>query len=578
MATETGKPAVQVLPELLAALLDGLRWTKTMRWNSSATYPRPLRWIVALYGEQVVPLVWAGVAAGNVSRGPRYADAVAKLEPGGFTTFAIASAQSYGETVAAQDIVLDRDERRSLVWSLVGDAAATVNGVVPEDSALLDEVTDLIESPQALLGNFERKYLELPMPVLIGVMKKHQRYFNVMRDGKMLPHFVTVANAHDLQYPDVVVAGNEGVIRARYADAAYFYRQDSSRHLESYTERLKTLTFHEQLGSMFDKVERLKQLAPQIAAMLGASASEMETVTRAAELSKSDLVTSMVVEMTSLEGIMGEIYAANSGETSEVAAAIREHYLPRYAGDAAPQTTAGLALSLADKLDSISGLFAAGAMPTGSADPFGLRRAALGIVNNLLAADIDFDIAEGLQKAAGLQPVDVSSETLAEANDFITRRLQGVLLDAGFAHDVVAAVLEVRGGDPTAAVRACTALTAAVAADGWSDAFTAYARCARITRNLPEKLPLNEAAYLEPVEQTLHAAYKQAASALAAANEPAERLGQVLVDLRTPIDTYFDTVLVNAEEPTLREARLALVQSTASLPSQIADLSKLQGF
>ncbi|MFN2199810.1 MAG: glycine--tRNA ligase subunit alpha, partial [Caldilineaceae bacterium] len=183
VATETGKPAVQVLPELLTALLDGLRWNKTMRWNSSATYPRPLRWIVALYGEQVVPLVWAGVAAGNVSRGPRYADAVAKLEPGGFTTFAIASAQSYGETVAAQDIVLDRDERRSLVWSLVGDAAATVNGVVPEDSALLDEVTDLIESPQALLGNFERKYLELPMPVLIGVMKKHQRYFNVMRDG-----------------------------------------------------------------------------------------------------------------------------------------------------------------------------------------------------------------------------------------------------------------------------------------------------------------------------------------------------------------------------------------------------------
>ncbi len=438
---EVGRAAIQVLPELCADLLNGIRWRKTMRWNSSAAYPRPLRWIVALYGDQVVPFAWAGVAAGNTSRGPRFADAVEALEPGDFTTFDVDSAAEYAAAVADQDIVLDRDERRALVLQLIQQAAAKAGGTIPDDPALLDEVTDLVEAPQALLGNFERKYLALPMPVLIGVMKKHQRYFNIMRDGKMLPNFVTVANAHDLPRPDVVIAGNEGVIRARYADAAYFFRQDSARSLESYTARLDTLTFHERLGSMLDKVKRLQKLAPQVASTLGAVRSDLETVERAASLCKSDLVTSMVVEMTSLQGVMGEIYALNSGESEDVATAIREHYLPRFADDDRPKTQAGLALSLADKLDSVAGLFAVGAMPTGSADPFGLRRAALGIVKSLLEEGVDFDVEVGLRKAAEQQPIRVNTETLAEANAFIARRLQGVLLESGFAHDVVEAVL-----------------------------------------------------------------------------------------------------------------------------------------
>ncbi len=575
---EEGQPTLSVLPDLITTLLNGLRWRKTMRWNGEVGYPRPLRWITALYGDRVVPFTWAQATSGRVSRGPRFADALADLQPGEYTHFEIANASAYLDAVRAQDIVLDRDQRRSLIWQQVTELAASVGGIVPEDAALLDEVTDLLETPQALLGSFEEKYLDLPMPVLIGVMKKHQRYFNVMRNGQLLPHFVTVANAKALKDPDTVIAGNEGVIRARYADAAYFYRQDNSRKLESYTERLGTLTFHAELGSMLDKVHRLEKLAPEIAAMLSASAEQLQTVQRAAALCKSDLVTSMVVEMTSLQGIMGEIYANNSGESDAVAMAIREHYLPRFAGDATPESLPGLALSLADKLDSIVGLFAAGAMPTGSADPFGLRRAALGVVNNLMAAGVDFDLDAAIIASAQHQPIAVNQRTMDDVRDFLARRLQGVLLDEGYAHDIVEAVLASRGNNPTAAKRACIALTQALAAETWAEAFTAYARCARITRSLEERLALNPDAYEEEVETQLHNAYMAAGATVSDADEPAFVIGAVLAGLTNAINAYFDTVLVNAEEEELRNARLALVQHIAALPEPVADLSKLQGF
>jgi glycyl-tRNA synthetase len=574
-----GRPTAEVLPALCTALLDGLRWGKTMRWNSSnVAYPRPLRWIVALYGDQVIPFGWAGVTSGQTSRGPRFMDATAQLPPGEFTTFPVAAADGYFEAVAATGVVLDRAIRRQRIVQLVQQAATKAGGQTPDDPDLLDEVTDLVEAPQALLGSFEEKHLELPEPVLIGVMKKHQRYFPVLRNGKLLAHFITVANANDLAHPEVVIAGNEGVIRARYADAAFFYRRDTEHRLEEFTPHLSTLMFHEKLGSMLDKVERLKQLAPQIAQLLGATPDQMAQTQRAAGLAKSDLVTSMVVEMTSLQGIIGETYARKSGEAPAVAQAIREHYLPRAAGDANPASLPGLALSLADKLDSLVGLFAVGAIPTGSADPFGLRRAALGVVHNLLATETNFDLRVALAAAAALQPVTVSDTTVDEVSAFIGRRLQGVLSELGFAFDVVEAVLAVRASNPLAARRASAALADLVSQPWWNEVFTAYARCARITRTLEQQLPLQPVAYVEPVEQALHTAYEQAAAALKTTDEPATRLGETLRILQTPIQAYFDQVLVNAQDETLRQARLALVQHIAALPSPVADLSKLQGF
>jgi glycyl-tRNA synthetase len=439
-------------------------------------------------------------------------------------------------------------------------------------------VTELIEAPQALLGTFEAHYLELPAPVLIGVMKKHQRYFPVVKNGKLVNHFVAVANSNELAHPEVVREGYEGVIRARYADAAYFYRHDTGRSLESYTPRLGTLAFHAKLGSMLDRVERLKQLAPQLASMLGATPEDVEVTRRAAELSKSDLVTNMVVEMTSLQGIMGEIYAVKGGEPKVVGQAVREQYLPRYAGDDVPASLPGLALSLADKLDSLAGLFAVRAIPTGSADPFGLRRAALGIVNSLLATKTDFSVRSGLVAAAKLQPVPVSDEVLAETATFVEKRLEGVLTELVYAYDVVASALAARGDNPAAAVRAADAVKAMVAEPQWSDVFTAYARCARITRSLPERLKLNPDAYFESVENELHHAYENAVGAMQGAQEPAQVLWPTLLALRQPINDYFTKVLVNAEDESLRNARLALVQGIAMLPTNVADLSKLQGF
>lgn len=575
-----GKPTGAVLPQLLEDLLDGMHWGTTMRWNSSnKSYPRPLRWLVVLYGAEVVPVSWAHVHAGRVSRGPRFRDARAGLPAGEFTTFAIAHADSYFDAVAQQGIVLKREARRQQIMAAMQEAAAQADGMVPEDADLLEEVIDLVEAPLAVLGSFEEKYLDLPAPVLIGVMKKHQRYFPVLdTQGSLRPYFVTIANADELGHPDVVRRGNEGVIRARYADAAFFYQQDTARPLESFTERLGTLTFHAKLGPMLAKVTRLQALGPQIAQMLAADTEDTETIAQAAALCKSDLVTAMVVEMTSLQGVMGEIYARQAGTPPAVARAIREHYLPRFAGDATPESLPGLVLSLSDKLDSLAGLFGVGVTPSGSADPFGLRRAALGIVNILTLRRVPFDLSAALEKAASQYGDLLADDAVSKAREFIVRRLEGVLREMGYPADVVDAVLARRGDDPYAAARACHALALLVSAPHWQESFTAYARCARIVRTLNQELPLNPAVYTEDGEHQLHAAYQKAAAQLHAAEDAATLLGEVLAELAAPINQFFDTVLVHAEDENIRLARQALVQQIALLPRNVADLSRLQGF
>ena len=595
-----GEPTTAVLPQLIEDLLEGMQWGRTMRWNSSnKSYPRPLRWIVALYGAEVIPVSWAHVSSGRVSRGPRFRDARARLPAGEFTTFSISDADSYFDDAAAQGIRLRRTDRRNLIAAAVQDVAARAaaietGGADPlppgtyewaPDEELLEEVTDLVEAPQAVIGSFEQRFLDLPQPILTAVMKKHQRYFPVLAklsgsDGAttLAPRFITIANADDLDHPDVVRQGNEGVIRARYADAEFFYRQDTAKPLDTFTDRLETLTFHAKLGSMLEKAARLQTLAPQIALMLGSGEQEIETSRRAAALCKTDLVTSMVVEMTSLQGVMGEIYALRSGASPAVAQAIREHYLPRFDGDSVPASEAGLALSLADKLDSLVGLFGVGVSPSGSADPFGLRRAALGIVNALTLTNSSFDLSTALEQAASHYGNLLSDGAVSSAREFIIRRLERKLRDLGHPPDVVDAVLAVRGDDPYIAVGTVHHLAAAVASPNWEETFTAYARCARIVRGIDRELPLQPDAYQEKVEHELHSALESAAAKLEKAGDPAESLGQVLAELTAPINSFFDTVLVNAEEDDVRLSRQALVQRIAQIPAPVADLSRLQGF
>ncbi|HID50623.1 MAG TPA: glycine--tRNA ligase subunit beta, partial [Anaerolineae bacterium] len=360
---EEGRPTVELLAEALPKLIAGIKFDKNMRWNhTNVAYSRPLRWIVALFGQDVVPFVYAGIASGRVSRG---------LRPYDSPELTIPNARDYTAVMRQNSIVLDVEKRMQMITAVGGKLAAEIGGTIPDDPELLREVANLVEKPTPLRGRFSQRYLKLPAAVLVAVMRKHQRYFPVYDgDGKLMPYFIAVRNG-DEKHLDVVVSGNEHVIRARFSDAEFFYSKDIEQKLEDFLPRLDTLTFQAKLGSMLDKTHRLEKLTPQVAGMLDLSPEETAAASRAAALAKADLATNMVVEMTSLQGIMGGHYARMNGESEAVVTAIAEQY------NAVSQTKPGLALALADRLDSLAGLFAAGLAPKGSNDPFALRRAAL---------------------------------------------------------------------------------------------------------------------------------------------------------------------------------------------------------
>ncbi len=567
---EEGRDAGEVLQAALPDLIARLRFTKAMRWNhTDVAFSRPIRWLLALHGERVIPFTYADLVSGRTTRGPR---------PLGSPTVEIKRAEDYLPTMAKHYIIVDRPLRRRRIWAQVEALAKGVGGVVPEDDRLLEEVTDLVEWPVAIRGGFEEKYLRLPKDVLITVMKKHQRYFPIVdpETGEMLPYFIAVSNGERKDMA-LVRRGYEDVLRARYADAEYFVEQDLRHPLEDFLPKLRTLTFQEELGSMLDKVHRLEALTPKIADALGLSVEEKAWAERAAHLCKADLATSMVIEITSLQGIMGREYARHWGEPEPVAQAIYEHYLPRFAGDELPQTKPGIVLAIADRLDSLVGLFAVGLKPTGSADPYGLRRAALGLVHILIGRRIPFDLRRHLKEAARLQPVPVTEATLDEVWQFIVDRLKVWMRDQGLRHDVVEAAVAERGNDPYAAYRAAIALEAAVQEPDWQDILVAYARAKRIVRNIDEIYPLDERYLTEPAARELYEAWRRAKERLEQDPE-VPTLVEVLRELKEPINRFFTDILVMAEDPQVRQARLALVQRVAALPDGIADLSKLQGF
>ncbi len=571
---ETGRPAAQVLAEALPALIGRLQFEKTMRWNESgAAFSRPIRWLAALLGERVIPFSYAGVQSGRMTRG---------LRPLGSPEIEIARAQDYPAVMRRAKIEVDPDKRRAEVLRQVRRLARQAGGKVA-DEGVLGEVTHLVERPTALLGSFEAEHLALPRDVLISVMKKHQRYFPVQgADGKLMPHFIAVRNG-DKRHLDLVREGNEHVIRARFADAAFFVREDVKRPLEAFRPDLATLTFQKKLGSMLDKARRIEALTQALAPRLGLDEAETATAVRAAHLAKADLATQMVVEMTSLQGIMGREYALRSGEKAEVAQAIREHYLPAGASDALPETRAGVVVGLADRLDSLVGLFAAGLAPSGSADPFGLRRAALGVVLLLTGRAIDLDLRPSLEAALELMPAEVQpapearAKLLSEVLAFIAGRQRAQLLEAGIRHDCVEAVLAEQAHNPWRAQQAAAQLAQWTARPDWPPTLAAYARCVRITRDQKEAFGLDAARLAEPAEQALYAAYQTAAAALPEGPSVDEFFG-ALLPMIPAISGFFDSVLVMAEDAAVRANRLGLLQRIAGLARGVADFSKLEGF
>ncbi len=489
---EKGKSTLSILAGELPKLVGKIKFDKTMRWNSSKiAFSRPIRWLLALYDGVEVPFEYARIPSGRTTRGLR------SLQPDHCVVFAPAE---YFDYLKSQGILLDQDERKNAIRQQVARVLQESGADVEIDEGLLDEVTNLVEAPTALRGSFDEKHLKLPADVLISVMKKHQRYFPVKKDGKLLHYFIAVRNG-DNRDLDIVADGNEQVIRARFADAAFFVDEDLKTTLSDHLPRLGTLTFQLKLGSMLDKTHRIEAIVEDLMPMLKVSGDDVEFTRRTARLCKADLVTKMVIEMTSLQGVMGRFYAIHSGEKPEVAEAILEHYLPRSTSDKSPASIPGLVVGIADRLDSLAGLFAAGLAPTGTKDPFAQRRAALGIVQNLIQWDIDFDLKQGLDAAAKHLPVKATDESQTACREFITGRMRVMLLDQGFRFDVLDSVLPACGSNPALAYRTVKELTEAVAQTDWLTKLQAYARCVRITRDQKTIFPIDPAYFVDQAEK-----------------------------------------------------------------------------
>jgi glycyl-tRNA synthetase len=533
-----------------------------MRWNESGVnFSRPLRWLVALLGESIIPFEYAGLTAGRTSRG---------LRPYGSPEIIIPTAAKYFAMIKKNGIILDVEQRKTLIEAGVRELAASVKGEAIMPPELLGEVANLVEMPTPLLGSFNPEYLDLPKDVLISVMKKQQRYFPIQKDGKLLANFVLVRNG-DNRWLELVREGNEHVVRARFADADFFVREDLKHTLEDFHPRLSTLIFQKKLGSMLEKSERIKKLTDMLVPMLGLEADEAIFARRAAHLAKADLVTKMVVEMTSLQGVMGREYALRSGENPAVAEAIGEQYLP------VPKTKPGLAVALADRLDSLAGLFAVGLAPTSTKDPFGLRRAAIGVVYPLIDHTLGIDLRVVLKSVASLEPVPVSDEIQTQVLEFLAGRLRVVLLDLGYKYDVVDAILAVQANDPAGAAKAVRELTAWVERNDWGLLLPGYSRCVRITRDQKIRFAVKPDVFSEDAE-------KQLFSALLKAEKLHRTSGNVddFLNAFTPmlpaVNEFFDKVLVMTADKAVQENRLGLLQRIVALAEGTADLSKLEGF
>jgi glycyl-tRNA synthetase beta chain len=567
-----GKTTAALVPDIIRQSLAALPIAQRMRWGEGlAEFVRPVQWVVLIYGDGVIECEILGVAAGRTTRGHR-CHAPEPIE--------VTNPSEYAGLLAARGHVLaDFGERRSRIERLAVRTAATVQGRPLVKPELLDEITALVEWPVPVLGSFEARYLCLPPEVLITTLQDNQKYFPVVdADGKLLPHFITFSNI-DSRRPEFVREGNERVVRPRLADAEFFWNQDRKRTLEDRVEELSQITFQNKLGSMLDKTRRVRRLVAFIAEALDLDPSFAE---RAALLAKADLLTHMVGEFPELQGIMGRYYALAEGEPLEVAQAIEEQYLPKASGGPLPASRTGEILALAEKIDTLAGIFSVGLVPSGDRDPYALRRAALGVIRILIEKAIDLDLEALLDKALSLLPHGFfdRAATRAALLEFFYERLRGYCLEQGYRHDEFEAVLALRPPNPVdfldrlAAVREFRTLTAS------TSLAAANKRIRNILRKAGETVAANadERALVEPAERALLAAARQAHAdilPLLHARDYATALCR-LAQLRDSVDIFFDQVMVMSEDETLRINRLGLLALVEGLFLNIADISALQ--
>ena len=570
MVHEKGGQTVDLLGETLKGLVDGLNFPNNMHWaNLDYKFIRPLRWLVALYGQDVIDFEVANVKSGRTSRGHRF------LSEGDFE---IANAEDYVEACRKASIIVDQNERCEMIRQQIAEVAAANGGQAEVNEDLLEEVLYLVEYPTALCGKFDEKYLALPAEAVITPMRDHQRYFPVLKDGQLLPLFITIRNGGK-EHLETVQHGNERVLRARLEDAQFFFDEDRKKTLEQHGEKLKTVVFQDGLGTIYDKALRLEVLAGYIADAIGANEQDKKDAVRAAKLAKADLVTGMVTEFTELQGVMGREYALLDGETKAVAQAIDEHYMPRFAGDSQPASVAGRIVSLADKIDTIVGTFSRGLIPTGSQDPFALRRQALGIVNMLKEAQYHISLSQLVAKAMELLKITDAGQQAKLQNDvadFMKLRLKNVLADAGIRYDVVEAVF-VTVDDIYGVFLRAQAVNEAVKQD-MEKTIQAFVRTGNIARKAEDVQAAVEADLLaEQVEKDLCKAYEAAASKVEKEVAAQDYAGAIatLSQLAAPIDAFFDGVMVMDKDEKIKNNRLGLLKLVDNLICQVADFSKI---
>jgi glycyl-tRNA synthetase beta chain len=570
---QEGRPATEVLAGLCPSLIAGLHFPKPMRWGSlEVRFARPIRWLVALYGDQVIDFSYAGLRSGRITCGHRF------LSQG---LLEIPHASKYFEVMERGRVVVDPERRREMIWNQVQELAARAGGQVVPDEELLTEVTNLVEYPLALCGSFDESFLQLPAEVLVTPMREHQRYFPV-RDsgGKLLPRFIAISNGNE-EHLDTVRAGNEKVLRARLADAAFFWKEDLATPLAQRVEALKKVVWQESLGTVYDKVERLIGLSRYLARVFAAGEKETEQVLRAAYLAKADLVTSMVYEFPELQGVMGREYALASGEDPAVARAIYEHYLPRFSGDELPVSTPGRILSLADKMDTLVGCFATGIEPTGSQDPYGLRRQALGICHICLEGELVLSlrglIEQAYEQYRGRVELKLRREqVISHLMDFFAQRLKGIFADRGLSYDTVEAVLAAGFDDLTGAWQRAQAVEAFRDEPHFEAVLTAFTRAHNLSRR-HGSTTVDPAVLVHPAEVALYQKLKEVQEEVARNLAARDYRGALaaMASLRPGVDQFFDAVMVMVDDEKIRNNRLSLLRGVATLALDVADLSKL---
>ena len=563
-----GQPTVQLLSEL-QDIITGMTFPKNMRWaNQELRFVRPIKWLIALFGKEVVPFSIADVETGRETKGHRFLGESAVIE----------TPDQYVTSLNEQFVMANPDKRRTVILEQIKNLEQENGWIIPVDEDLLEEVNNLVEYPTVLFGRFEEEFLELPSQVLITSMKEHQRYFPVKdQDGKLLPFFVTVRNGDD-RHLDKVSKGNEKVLRARLSDAAFFYKEDQKKEIDDALKKLDSIVYHEEIGTLAEKTARVSEVTGALVDALNLQVDK-DLALRAAKIAKFDLVSHMVYEFPELQGYMGEKYALLKGETKEVAAAINEHYMPRHADDNVPPSVIGALVSVAEKIDTLASFFAIGVIPTGSQDPYALRRQASGVVQILAEKKWDITLEElitlGLKglEAKGLLKRDLV-DVKTDMHTFFKARVKHLLQELHIRYDLIDAVLHNEIGYIHSLVERAKVLEAKKDEAGFKESLEALSRVMNIAVKCEDKVMVNPATFENEQEKAMYEKFGTVASQYAKTTDEMEHFEQ-LISLQSEIEAYFEHTMVMADDESVRNNRLSLMKEISNLVSDFAAVNKI---